>query len=124
MAAVAFDKHIGFCEEYVDAMSEALQTLIQEGARSLNISDFFRIRQKWALWLTREIEAKLDLFEVAISKIAAGAQIFDDNGFPVSNERSFKTVIASLRELLATEELTALRSELVGRSSRRSPNAV
>jgi hypothetical protein len=28
MATVAFDKHIGFCEEYVEQMSKALYTLI------------------------------------------------------------------------------------------------
>ncbi len=123
MAAVAFDKHIGFCEEYIDAMSNALQTLIQEGAREkpLDATDFFRIRQKWALWLTEDIETKLDQFEHLITKIPSEAPVLDTYGAHVSIETSVKSVIRELRKILATEELTALRSELVVRSLRKSP---
>lgn len=125
MATTAFDKHIGFCQEYVDAISKALDFLNEAGPekRLLDTSEFFRIRQKWALWLTDEIESNLDRFEFTISTIAAGAPVTDDNG-PLSNERSAKTLIAFLRELLATEQLTALRNELVLRALRRSPPAV
>lgn len=122
MATTAFDKHIGFCQEYVDAISKALDFLNEAGPkkRLLDASEFFRIRQKWALWLTDEIEANLDRFELTISTIAAGAPVMDDNG-PMSNERSTKTLIAFLRELLATEQLTALRNELVLRALKKSP---
>jgi hypothetical protein len=83
MATVAFDKHIGFCEEYVQEMSKALHTLIQDGRteKPLDARKFSRIRQKWALWLTHEIENALD-------------QVYDANGDPVSNEGSVKTMIA------------------------------
>ena len=126
MAAVTFDKHIGFCEEYVDAVSKALPPLIQEGAREepLDLADFFRIRQKWALWLTDDIESKLDQFERLIPKIASEAPVLDTYGAHVSIEASIKSVIAELRKVLVTEELTALRSELVVRSSRQSPPVV
>jgi hypothetical protein len=126
MATVAFDKHIGFCEEYVEAMFSALYSLIQEGTKGkpLEARDFFRIRQKWALWLTHEIEIKLDRFERDIGKIGAEAQVLDANGAPLSDELSIKRVIADLREALATEELTALRSELVSRSLKKTPHVV
>jgi hypothetical protein len=121
MAIVAFDKHIGFCEEYVKEMSEALNTLIQEEA--LDAGRFSRIRQKWALWLTHEMENELDQFEHKIT--ADGWWVFEeDSGAPVSNESGIKTVIAYLREVLGTEELTALRNELVIRSSTRPPGIV
>jgi hypothetical protein len=123
MACVAFDKHIGFCEEYIDATSKTLQTLIQQGAteRPMDVADFFRIRQKWALWLTDDIETVLDRFEYLVTKIASEAPVLDINGAHVSVESSVKSVIADLRKVLATEELTALRNELVVRSLRKPP---
>jgi hypothetical protein len=126
MATVAFDKHIGFCEEYVEEMSKALYTLIQDGPtyKPLNISDFSRIRQKWALWLTQDIEDRLDRFEDHIAKIGAAAQFWDANGAPESNERNIKPIVAYLRNTLAIEELTVLRKELVARSSKQSPHVV
>jgi len=126
MATIAFDKHIGFCEEYVQEMSKALHTLIQGGKmeKPLDTRRFARIRRKWALWLTREIENELDRFERDIAQIGGAAQVLDANGAPVSNEGSIKTVIAYLREVLRTEELTALRNELVIRPSRKPRQVV
>jgi len=120
MATVAFDKHIGFCEEYVQEVYAALRTLIEGGSTEepLDAGRFSRVRQKWALWLTHEIENKLDEFELAIAQIIGGsAQDVDATGVPISSERSIAKNIADLREVLHTEELTALRDELVRRSS-------
>jgi hypothetical protein len=120
MATVAFDKHIGFCEEYVAEMYRALHTLVQDEGRKkpLDPRGFSRIRQKWALWLTHEIEDKLDQFELKITQIIGGAaRDVDANGVPVPNERIITRNIADLREVLRTEELTALRNELVIRSA-------
>jgi hypothetical protein len=124
MAAVVFDKHIMFCEAYVRETSKALNALIQEGRaeEALDARRFSRIRQKWALWLTQEMESRLDEFELRIALMGGPAQVFDSNGAPVSNERSIKSVIVSLRDTLRTEELTALRNELVMRSSRNPSN--
>jgi hypothetical protein len=127
MATVAFDKHIGFCEEYVAEMYKALHTLVEDrGTEELvDARRFSQIRQKWALWLTHEIESKLDQFELKITQIIGGtAQDVDANGAPVSNERSIAGNIADLREVLRTEELTALRNELVIRSSRKPDHGV
>jgi len=125
MATVAFDKHIGFCEEYVKEMSEALNALVNDGRTEepLDARRFSRVRQKWALWLTHEMENELDQFEHKITMIGGVAQVFEATGAPASNESSVKKVIAYLREVLRTEELTALRNELVIRSSR-SPRPV
>ncbi len=122
MATVIFDKHMAFCEEYVEAASKALYALIQEGVKVslLDAREFLKIRQKWSLWLTREIEDKLDRFEENIAKIGGEAQVLDANGDPPSNEKSIKTVIAELREVLATERISVLRSELIVRSSEKS----
>ncbi|MGA2738837.1 MAG: hypothetical protein ABSG65_15480 [Bryobacteraceae bacterium] len=118
MAAVAFDKHIEFCEKYTEKMYKALDTLVQDGRTQepLDPRRFSRIRQQWELWLTREIESKLDQFELTITHIISGAaQDYDDNGASISNQRSITRNIEYLREVLHTEELTALRKKLMGR---------
>ncbi len=126
MATVAFDKHIGFCEEYVEEVSKALQPLIQDGSRQepLDARRFSRIRQKWALWLTNEIDGELEQFERHVTQLGAEAPAVDANGDRVSNESSIKTAIAFLREVLRTEELTALRNKLVIGSSGRPSRVV
>jgi hypothetical protein len=119
MAAVAFDKHIGFCEEYLETTAEALEKIkitASTQQETLDLSSFFRVRQKWALWLTNGLEERLDTFESTIKAIAEGVPLVDDAGDTMSNERSVKTLIGGLRELLATEELTELRSQLITRS--------
>lgn len=119
MATVVFDKHIGFCEEYIQAVSNALYALMQEGSndKPLDSKEFFRIRQKWVLWLSHDIEFRLDRFERGV----ADAQGVDANGAPVPNEVHVSTLIADLREVLGAEDFATLRNELVVRSIRKSP---
>jgi uncharacterized protein (DUF2267 family) len=123
MATVAFDRYVSFCEEYVEAMSNALYTFIQAEAKGkpLDARGFSRIRQKWALWLTDDVESKLDEFERRITRVHSEAPVYDPDGTQASIESSIKSVIAVLRKVLATEELTALRSELVVGSLKKRP---
>jgi hypothetical protein len=120
MATVAFDKHIGFCEEYFGEISKVLEALISEGAtyRPTDASRLLRVRQRWALWLTRDIEAKLDLFEADVQRMGADGMFYNAEGIPEFNEQSVERITAYLREILAIEELTALRKELVMRSTK------
>jgi hypothetical protein len=120
MTIVAFDRYTDFCEEYIREISRALYALIQEGPayRPLNATDFSGIRRKSALWLTQDIEAELDRFEDRLLRIGADAQFFGADGSLEWGERNAKPIIAYLRDTLAVEELTALRRELVVRSSR------
>ena len=126
MATVAFDKYVGFCEEYVEAMSNALYTFIQGQAKEkpLDAKGFSKIRQKWALWLTEDVERKLDDFERRITWVGSEAAVYDPDGTQASIENSIKSLIAELRKVLATEELTALRNELVLRSLKQPPHVV
>ena len=120
MAIVAFDRYTGFCEEYIGEISRALYALIQEGPayRPANGADFSGIRRKWALWLTQDIEAELDRFEDRLLRIGADAQFFGADGSLEWSEGNAKPIIGYLTNTLAVEELTALRRELVVRSSR------
>jgi hypothetical protein len=115
MATVAFDKHIGFCEEYVQELTKVLYPLSQDGrtGKPLDARKLSRIRRRWALWLTRDIDNELGRFERAIPQIGGPAPVVDANGAYESNVGSINTVIAYLRGVLRTEELTELRNELV-----------
>jgi hypothetical protein len=120
MATVAFDRYTSFCEEYVGEISRALYTLIQDGPayRPMSAVDFSAIRQKWVLWLTRDIEVQLDRFEGDLLRLGADAQFFGADGSPEWNEQDAKPIIAYLRDTLDVEKLTALRKDLVARSSK------
>lgn len=118
MATVAFDKHICFCEAYGKEVSKALQSLAQETSQEpFDVGRLSRIRQDWALWLTNEIDNWLERYERRIAQLGGEAPSVDADGNRVWNDSSIKTAIAFLRGILRTEELTALRNELVTRSS-------
>lgn len=122
MADVFFDKHIEFCEAYLKAASAALYALTEEGEDDplLDTRVFSGIRREWALWLTPEIEIKLDRYERDLPRLGGEAQVYEAQGPPsTSNENSINRLIADLRELLGTKELTDLRSEWVTRSSKK-----
>jgi hypothetical protein len=123
MATVAFDRHIGFCEEYVEEISKALYSMIDEGPayRPVSADGLLKIRQKWILWVTRDIETELDRFEDDLRRIGAAGVFLSAGGVPESNESDVKRVIAYLRNILAIEKLTALRNDLIERSSQRLP---
>ncbi len=143
MAEVAFDKYAQFCEEYVAEMFRALNTLNRDGPRQTvlpHASALLEIRRKWAMWLTPALEAKLDPFEAALRKMGANAYLLENVpghpeamkivyslfaeilGFekweetPISGDLTVTAVINRLREVLGTDELALLRSELVRRA--------
>src|SRR5580704_17009527 len=84
MAAVAFDKYIEFCEEYVAALSNSLYALIEEGNKDqlLDARVLFDIRQKRAIWLSPEIDDALDGFERDFTRSTVDAAFFDANTDP------------------------------------------
>lgn len=145
MANVAFDKYALFCEEYVEEMFQTLRTLNRDGPRQTALphaSKLLEIRQKSALWLTPEVEAELDRFEIAIRKIGANAWLLEQApgdpaaisemyslfaevlGFEkwdnkqITGELTLATVTKRLRHVLGTDELSLIRGSLVERSLR------
>ncbi len=113
MAAVVFDKYVEFCEEYVAAVSKALSTLSQEESMGqlLDARDLFTIRQKWALWVSHEIDGNLDEFERRFTQL----QFFDSQGAPAltPNENNIKQVIAALRKSISTDDFVTLRKKVL-----------
>jgi hypothetical protein len=150
MASTAFDKHVAFCEEYVAEVLSALRTLFREGPtkEALTHSDRLHgIKQKYVVWITRDLESRLEPFERALRKV--GVADFVSRQFPGSNGHADRTrdmyryfaevlgtehmgkewegepitdaaavsrVIGHLRDILGVEELTKLRTLIVGRA--------
>ncbi|MDA8159787.1 MAG: hypothetical protein M0T76_03575 [Desulfobacteraceae bacterium] len=76
MANTAFDKHVQFCEEYAIEAHKALSTLFKEGPTEKVIKHslaLHEIQQKYAVWLTTEMEKELDNFESTLRNIGADA---------------------------------------------------
>jgi len=146
MASVAFDKHVSFCEEYVEETQKALATFVRDGPSKNvlgHVANLRETRQKWAVWLTPELETVLGKFEEAIRSIGAKAWLLDEvpkvdqrakivgemygefaelmgiekwDGKDISDERAVATIIGKLRKVLGVDELTRLRNELVKRA--------
>jgi hypothetical protein len=139
MASVAYDKHVKFCEEYLEAVNKAVFELWAEGpnVKALGHANSLRdIRDRHTAWLTREIEEKLFPIEAALRKIGAGShvlplvqpglersKIVDDvyGAFGKITESGKENqgstaavalITDSLRELLGIKELTELRTEV------------
>jgi hypothetical protein len=139
MASVAYDKHVKFCEEYLEAVNKAVFDLWVEGpnVKALGHANSLRdIRDRHTAWLTREIEEKLFPIEAALRKIGAGShvlplvqpgsersKIVDDvyGAFGKITESgkenqgstaAVASITDSLRELLGIKELTELRTEV------------
>ena len=77
IANVAFDKHVEFSEEYAAESHETLRTLFREGPtpQALNhANQLAKIREKYVVWLTTEIDTKLEKIESALRGLGALAQ--------------------------------------------------
>lgn len=76
MANSAFDKHIEFCEKYMDELHKIIHELFKEGDTENAIdyaNQLYLLRENYATWLTKEIDSKLGKFESAIRELGANA---------------------------------------------------
>lgn len=144
MADIAFDKHISFCEEYLTEMNAAVTLLLQKGTCEEMFGYAARlhsIKVKYQLWITKEIETKLNPFEKALQIIGANAGFYNADraeavdsgavkeshklvkeifgyhadGSKENNEIRRQEVIQRIREIIGIEELTALRIKKLGK---------
>ena len=147
MADVAFDKHVEFCEKYTAAVNGALNTLFRRGPHQDILQDANKLvgtRLEWTLWITPEVEAKLQGFERALRTIGANAWLiaqldpahqdrtesireaydtFADvmgwpewHGRPLTGDVAAERIIQGLREVLSVGDLRRLRDELIKRA--------
>lgn len=91
MAEVAYNKHVIFCEEYIERVEKGRQELFRDGPsrNSINIGrELVNIRQKHSAWLTKEIEDNLKPFEQALIKIGAKEHYLENAKLPIGEERT------------------------------------
>lgn len=147
MANTAFDKHVGFCEEYILEFHHAMVTLFRTGGSEelLNhASKLDEIKIHHRAWLTSQIESDLAPFENALRTIGAANHFYKMNasgavssgkmeeahnlmldifGYkkedsePANEEVRDTEVIQRIRRILGIEELTHLRHKQLGTHS-------
>lgn len=89
MANVAFDRHVEFCEKYIQRMQKGLTELFHKGPTKeclpfcIELAD---IRLSYRTWLTSDLQSQIMPFEEALTKIA-GRNI-ELEGLPVGDKRS------------------------------------
>ena len=145
MANTAFDKHVEFCEEYMKEVHETVSTLFREGPSkgALNhAANSYKLRQKYAAWLTEEINANLEPYEKAVREIGAWSgfvesaanspqfaekrsqkidKIYEkfvdvlglESGERIEETYAVESVKKRVREILGIEELTKIRKYLI-----------
>lgn len=94
-AEVAYDKHVKFCEEYINRIQEGRQELFRDGStpKTMHIGgDLVRIRQKHSAWLTEEIENKLKPFEQVLIEIGAKERYLEITASQEMDERKLKAI--------------------------------
>ena len=139
MASVAYDKHVRFCEEYLEAVNKAVFELWRDGPNEKALQNAYSlrdIRDRHTAWLTRDIEEKLFPIEEALRKIGAGSHVlahvaWESQRSQIVNDvygafgritesgkenqgsaAAVTSITDSLRELLGIKELTELRTEV------------
>jgi len=84
------NKHVEFCEEYMQEVHSTVLTLYRKGPTDLALNhagELHKLRQKYAAWLTDEINEKLFPFEQALRSLGADQQfIATTTGHPQYNE--------------------------------------
>jgi hypothetical protein len=145
MATVAFDKHVAFCEEYIDCFFNGVKELFRDGptVNALNVArELGLVCLKHAPWVPPDVIKNLKFFEDMIKGIGStsvaihsGAELPDrandikkmlndllyligqpDSEGKVDRQKGIDQVILLLQDLLGVSELTRLRSIVAQRA--------
>jgi hypothetical protein len=76
MANTAFNKHVEFCEKYMEEVHNTILVMFREGESEsalTHASNLLNIRIKYAAWLTKEMNSKLEPFEQVLREIGAAS---------------------------------------------------
>jgi len=108
MADVAFDKHVIFCEEYVQEVFATLGTLFREGPTENvlpHASTLFQIRNKHAVWLTNDLDSDLQKFEGALRKIGASDWYLRNAERAEDRQQKIEEMYKTLADVLGQENM-------------------
>lgn len=76
MAAMIFDKHIAFCEEYLNALFDSLEAIKCAGPdkRMADVATkLWQVRRKYLAWLDEDLDRELIAIENAVRSMAIGS---------------------------------------------------
>lgn len=110
MAAVAFDKHVQFCEEYVAEVHKTLHTLFREGPTEQvfpHTAALYTIQQKYSVWLTQKIEFNLEQFEGALRKIGANDIYLKTAGGAEDRQQRIAEMYKTFADVMGKERMGA-----------------
>jgi ParB-like nuclease domain len=105
MAEMAFDKHVEFCDEYVQEVNKGLMVLFEEG-KALDIAHSLQqIRKEFVLWETKDVAVVLSRFEQALRELGADQAYLES--LPVSEKRTnlVKDTYKRLKDILSLDNL-------------------
>lgn len=145
MATVAFDKHIEFCEQYMELIHELIDSIMQHGPSTEQrpkVIDLLNLRKRYAAWTTKDMEAQLKPFEDALVHMTslsglvernrqteAGDKAIDDlyklsseilqldgNELALGSDVSIGEIRERVRKMLGIEEISEMRKAIVEKS--------
>lgn len=150
MAEVAFDKHMAFCEEYVQEMHRVLEKLFTDGPgkQGLELSgNLHKIRAKHRPWIVQDVETVVLRYEMALSQIGIDAMSLEfaegkkretivnrmfstfaaiteaSHDGPVDATIATSEIISHLQKSLGINELAELRGSILSAALRANKNA-
>lgn len=109
MADIVYDKHVAFCEEYIQRLQDGLQELMRDGTTKNTKyigGDLVRIRIKHSAWLTVKIEESLKPFEMALINIGAKEHLLENLSVGEKRTKIIDNIYKSLGLILNHEEPT------------------
>ncbi len=132
MAMVAYDKHVQFCEEYINEIEKTFDELTRNGTSiqtGLMVVPLVKIRRKYTAWLTSKLEKELIEYERILIHIGNShlkkefasehldiekyAKSIDEDLISLlgNSEKSIReTSIEHIREILEIDALAEIRS--------------
>lgn len=102
MAQVIFDKHVEFSEEYMNKFTEIVDGLFRYGPtdRALGYaSELYKIRRKYVLWISEEIEERLDGLESALRRMGVSHTLLKDVSEADDRSRIYDEIYGLFRQI-------------------------
>lgn len=119
MANVAFDKHVEFCEEYIQNIHETMNVLWREGPTEKAVAlgnKLYSIRLKYSAWLTEEMGQQLFPFEQALRELGASQgfinQTIDSEQYAEQRSKLIWQVHSNIKKILNMDKDHEIEAEI------------
>ncbi|MEX2488128.1 MAG: hypothetical protein WD356_01215 [Pseudomonadales bacterium] len=108
MSTAAFDKHVEFCEKYMQEVHETVRLLLQEGPTEEAMKaarKLFGIKRDYAAWTPKSVALELEPFEDAVNRIGALTHLANISSKDESVQQALDESYAIFAEVLGLERL-------------------